>query len=166
MDAKAVIEKLGLEPLPMEGGFFFETYRSTQVIPVSALPEGYSGDRAHSTAIYFLITPDSCSVMHRLISDEIFHFYAGDPVEMLQLHPDGSHSLIIIGNNLEAGHAPQVIAPMGVWQGCRLAPEGKWALMGTTVAPGFDYADYENGDRQKLIAKYPDCVEMITALTR
>ena len=102
---------LGLVPHPVEGGYFAETYRSADHIPASGLPSRYGAARAASTAIYYLLTPDTFSAMHRLASDEIFHFYLGDPVEMLQLHPDGSHHVVLIGPDLEAGQRPQVIVP-------------------------------------------------------
>lgn len=165
MDANTLIKKLGLKPLPMEGGYFAETYRCNEVIPTSALDGRYGRDRAISTAIYYLLTPNVISQIHRIISDEIFHFYAGDPVEMLQLFPDGSHEIIVLGNDIEAGQLPQVVVPRGVWQGCRLRSGGEWALMGTTVAPGFDYEDYEHGDLDALIIEYPDCAENIRALS-
>jgi hypothetical protein len=165
LTAQQIIDRLQLQPLTIEGGYFRETYRSNLTIPASALPTEYRGPRNVATAIYYLLTPDTFSGIHRVKSDEIFHFYAGDAVEMLQLRPDGAGKTLIIGNDLAAGHEPQVIVPAGVWQGCRLAPSGSWALMGCTVAPGFDYADYEPGKRAELIAAYPDDAEMIVALT-
>lgn len=165
MDARVIIERLGLKPLAVEGGYFRETYRGEETIPADALPNRYGGERAFLTAIYYLLTPDTFSEIHRLASCEIFHFYMGDPVEMLLLRPDGSHSVITIGTDLEAGQVPQVVVPAGVWQGSRLKEGGAYALMGTTVAPAFDYADYESGDRASLISQYPACANLITALT-
>jgi predicted cupin superfamily sugar epimerase len=149
----------------MEGGYYVETYRSNQIIPRAVLPDRYSSARSACTAIYFLLTPDVFSSMHRVKSDEIFHFYCGDSVDMLLLHPDGSHETVTIGPNVLAGEQPQVIVPHGVWQGARLKAGGEFALMGTTVAPGFDFEDYEHGDRAALIAAYPDCREIIVELT-
>ena len=180
MDARELIAKLGLVPHPLEGGCFRETYRSDEILPATSLPERYVADRALSTAIYYLLTPDAFSAMHRLKSDEVFHFYLGDPVEMLQLHADGSHSVILIGGDIDAGQSPQVVVPKGTWQGCRLsrsvgpcarsdAREGLrygFALLGTTVAPAFDPDDYEDGDRAELMALYPQCKRMIGRLTR
>ena len=103
--------------------------------------------------------------MHRLVSDEVFHFYMGNPVEMLQLFPDGKGKVITMGTDLKAEQSPQIIVPAGVWQGSRLAPGGAVALMGTTVAPGFDFADYESGELEKLIQQYPDFTTMIRELT-
>src|SRR6476620_9324633 len=148
--AKQIIDRLGLVPLTIEGGYFRETYRSELAVPTGALPAAYAGDRNVSTCIYYLLTPETYSAIHRVKSDEIFHFYAGDSVEMLQLWPDGSGRIVIISNDLVAGHEPQHVVPAGVWQGCRLKPGGAWALMGCTVAPGFDYADFELGDRHEL----------------
>jgi len=164
--AEDLISLLNLEPLSVEGGFYAETYRSNEKIPDGALPARYHGSRPFGTAIYYLLTPETVSTMHRLPSDEVFHFYLGDPVQMLQLHPDGSGKVIVLGPDLLAGMRPQVVVPRGVWQGARLVHGGRFALMGTTVAPGFDCADYEAGPRADLIEKYPDFAQMIMSLTR
>ncbi len=165
LTAQQIIERLGLVPLTIEGGYFRETYRAAITISASALPDGYAADRNASTAIYYLLTPETYSAIHRVRSDEVFHFYAGDAVEMLQLSPDGTARVITIGNDFTAGHEPQVVVPAGVWQGCRLIPGGSWALMGCTVAPGFDYADFELGDHDELLAKYDEYSVLIDALT-
>jgi len=136
---------LNLQPHPAEGGYFVETYRSAEVIPRAALPDRYGGGRCYGTAIYYLLTPDTISALHRLQSDEVFHFYLGDPVEMLQLWPDGTGRIILLGTDLAGGMQPQAVVPRGVWQGARLRPGGAFALLGTTMAPGFEYADYEAG---------------------
>jgi predicted cupin superfamily sugar epimerase len=164
--AEEIIDCLQLVAHPCEGGFFRETYRAPLAIPASALPADYSTDRRASTAIYFLLTADTFSEMHRLPTDEVFHFYLGDAVQMLQLHPDGRGEVIRLGSDLAAGERPQVLAPGGSWQGSRLVPGGEWALLGTTVAPGFEFADYTSGRRDELIAQYPDCAPLIAALTR
>jgi predicted cupin superfamily sugar epimerase len=104
--------------------------------------------------------------MHRLQSDEIFHFYAGDPVQMLQLHADGTGSIVRIGNRLALGERPQQIVPRGTIQGSRLVPGGAWALLGCTVSPGFEFADYETAPRQELSAKWPKFSQLIRELTR
>jgi predicted cupin superfamily sugar epimerase len=103
--------------------------------------------------------------MHLLRSDEVFHFYAGDPVEMLQLSPDGSGRTIVIGNDLAQGQRPQVVVERGVWQGSRLVAGGRWALLGCTVSPGFEYEDYDSACRDELIARWPSFAETIAALT-
>ena len=166
LTAAQIIERLKLVPLTIEGGYFRETYRAPLSLPAGALPSNYNGDRNASTAIYYLLTPDTFSAIHIVGSDEAFHFYAGDPLEMLQFWPDGSAQVVIISNDLAAGHEPQLVVPAGVWQGCRLVHGGEWALMGCTVAPGFDYADFALADRATLIAQYPVHAEMIEALTR
>lgn len=157
---------LNLVPLPSEGGCYAETYRSTELIKQEWLPSRYSGPRNMSTAIYYLLEPNTFSALHRVASDEIFHFYIGDPVEMLQLWPDGSGKLVLIGADIERGMAPQVVVPRGVWQGSRLAEGGKFALLGCTVSPGFEFADYENGSRHVLSQAYPEFRHFICALTR
>ena len=152
---------LNLKPHPEEGGYFVETYRSQQ-----HLPEGSEGKRALATAIYYLLTPDTFSEMHRLPSDEVFHFYLGDPVEMLQLLPDGSGKVITLGSDILNGMHPQAIVLKEVWQGARLLPGGKFALLGTTMSPGFEFADYEAGKRDVLVELYPQFRELISILTR
>ncbi len=157
MSVDEIIRALDLKPHP-EGGFFAETYRSAAGTgrPVRPL----------ATAIYYLLTADSFSEMHRLPSDEIFHFYLGDAVEMLQLFPDGSGTRVRLGTNLAAGERPQVVVPAGVWQGSTLAPGGRFALLGTSMSPGFDYADYCAGQREELVRVYPRFREAILARTR
>jgi uncharacterized protein len=113
-----------------------------------------------------LLTPNTFSAIHVVKSDEIFHFYAGHAIEMLQLWPDSTAQVVTISNDLAAGHEPQIVVPAGVWQGCRLARGGEWALLGCTVAPSFDYADFKLGDRNELIARYPAHAEIITALMK
>lgn len=157
---------LKLEPLPNEGGFYAEIYRSAVKLPQGSLPAGYTGDRALATAIYFLLTPDSFSAMHRLRGDETYHFYLGDPVEMLQLNADGTGEPILIGPKIESGMRLQHTIPAGCWQGSRVAPGGKFALLGTTMAPGFDPADFELGSREKLASLYPPYAALIALLCR
>jgi uncharacterized protein len=163
--AEQIRELLQMRPHPIEGGYFAETYRGAPVVPQSLLP-GYPGDRAISTAIYYLLTPDTFSAMHRVRGDEMFHFYLGDPVEMLQLKADGSGEAILLGQDIAAGMRLQHTVLGGVWQGSRVRAGGKYALLGTTMAPGFEYEDYETGQRQDLIARYPDFSHRITVLTR
>ena len=161
--AEEVIRTLQLEKHPVEGGYFLETYRSKEIVT-----DKLRGGRSYSTAIYYMLTnePGTFSEMHRLTVDEVFHFYFGDPVEMLFLYPDGSGKQVILGPGIEKGMRPQVVVPAGVWQGARLSPGGNFALMGTTVAPGFEYTDYLSGSRKELIKRYPDFKELLTALTR
>ncbi len=166
MTAEEVKQLLQLEPLPVEGGFFRETYRSRWVVSAEYLPDGVGGSRSIGTAIYYMITPEAFSALHRLPGTEVFHFYLGDPVVMLQLTTDGMSRTITLGNDLLNGQQPQVVVRGQIWQGCRLAPGGKWALMGTTMSPGFDYKDYQNGEREHLIAQYPGAAAKIREYTR
>lgn len=142
-----------------------ETYRSDERIAPAALPARYAGPRSFGTAIYYLLTAETFSAMHRLASDEIFHFYLGDPVEMLQLFPDGSGRIVTLGQDLQEGMRPQVVVRKGVWQGSRLVSGGRFALLGTTVAPGFDFADYEHGRRADLLRSHPAFRDLILSLT-
>lgn len=163
--ADRIIRALALAPLPREGGYFRETYRSSLTSSREALTNRYGGSRSLATAIYYLLSPDSHSALHRLPGDELFHFYAGDPVEMLMLNPDGTSSVTILGSHVLKGMSPQVLVPGGVWQGSRLVPGGRFALMGTTMSPGFDPADYEAGRRGELVARYHERAELIAELT-
>jgi len=166
MTAEEVKQLLQLEPLPFEGGFFRETYRSRWQVSAEYLPDGVRGSRSIGTAIYYMITEESFSALHRLPSSEVFHFYAGDPAIMLQLLPDGTSRTITLGNDLANGQQPQVIVRGQVWQGCKVAPGGKWALMGTTMSPGFDRADYETGELDQLVVQYPGAAGRIRAYLR
>jgi uncharacterized protein len=167
-NASQIIEALGLQPHPIEGGFFRETYRSAGSIPAAGLPSAYQTEssRSFGTAIYYLLTPETFSEMHRLPTEEVFHLYLGGPVRMLQLFPDGTAREVLIGDDILAGHRPQLVVPPGVWQGSRLEPGVEFALLGATMAPGFDYADYEQGRRGELMEQYKEYAAIIRELTR
>ena len=157
---------LGLKPHPCEGGWYVRTYESGERVGAEAFSDArYSGARLTGTAIYYLLEPGTFSEMHLLQSDEVFHFYLGDAVEMLQLAPGGAGSVIRIGTDLAAGQRPQVLAPRGVWQGARLVAGGEFALLGCTVAPGFEFEDYTAGERAELCAEWPEFAAMIRELT-
>src|ERR1700758_2053206 len=130
--AKQIQELLNLQPLAVEGGYFAETYRSKLALTQQSLPSGFRGDRALSSAIYYMLTPDTFSAMHRLKGDELYHFYLGDPTEMLILKPDGTGEIALLGQDIVSGMRLQHLVPAGAWQGSRLVPGGKFALMGTT----------------------------------
>lgn len=166
LTADAVIELLGLRPLEGEGGYYAETYRSSYEFDAAVLAGRYGGARTAKTAIYFLVTPEAFSALHRLPGDEIYHFYLGDPLDLCLIHPDGETETIRLGSDLLAGQRPQAMAPGGAWQGSALAPGGSWALIGTTMTPGFHFEDFELGDRADLIARYPHATEIIERLTR
>jgi predicted cupin superfamily sugar epimerase len=160
MTAAEIKACLKLEPHPIEGGFFRRTYTSAHNL---ALPRG---SRAAGSAIYYLLEPGTFSEMHQLASDELFHFYLGDPVEMLQLHPEGHSQVFTLGTDLAAGQHVQLLVPAGVWQGTRLIGDGKAALLGCTVTPGFDFADYRNASYAELAEQWPREAGRIRALTR
>jgi uncharacterized protein len=166
LTAQQIKDILKLEPLAIEGGFFSEVYRSAHLLNNGGLPPGYSGGRPLATSIYYLLTPDTFSAMHKLPGDEVYHFYLGDPVEMLMLKSDGSAEAILIGPDIAAGMRLQHAVPAGTWQGSRLAPGGKFALMGTTMSPGFAPEDYVSGKREELSAAYPAYAPLITMLTQ
>jgi len=166
LSAQDIIRWLRLKPHPEEGGYYSETYRSRETISPACLPDRYGSARSLGTAIYYLLTPDTCSRIHRLKSDEVFHFYLGDPVTLLLLEPDHAGRTLILGPDLIGGQHLQAVVPRNVWQGSFLNPGGEFALLGTTVAPGFDYADFEHGVRDDLLRQFPDQVDLICRLTR
>jgi hypothetical protein len=168
MTAAEVIRTLGLAPLPVEGGYFLQTWRSEDMLERAALPPRYPGPRSYGTAIYYLLTcePECFSALHSLATDEVYHFYLGDPVEMLLLYPGGGSREIVLGPNLRDGQWVQFVVPRGVWQGSRLASGGQFALLGTTMAPGFDPQDFTLGQRSDLQHRYPEHTKRIEALTR
>ena len=157
MTANDVKKMLGLQPHPVEGGWFVRTYEAAETIAAEAFADSrYGGARRTGTAIYYLLEPETFSEMHRLKSDEVFHFYAGDVVEMLQLLADGSGRRVLIGNDLKGEARPQVTVGRGVWQGSQLVAGGKWALLGCSVSPGFEFEDYEEGRCAELCSQWPE----------
>jgi uncharacterized protein len=160
MTANEIKQMLKLEPHPIEGGFFRRTYTASCPVVLER------GSRSIGSAIYYLLEAGTFSELHVLDSDEIFHFYLGDPVEMLQLYPDGRSAVFTLGPDLAAGQHVQLVVPAGVWQGTRLLGGGKVALLGCTVTPGFDYADYRNSNCAELGSKWPDQADRIRALTK
>jgi predicted cupin superfamily sugar epimerase len=170
-----IIHTLNLQPLPGEGGLYAETYRSAETVPAPALPARYpQAKKPFGTAILYLLTghPDSFSAFHRLPTDEIWHFYLGDPLELFMLGPEGSVTRLILGQDLLAGQRVQAVVPAGVWQAARLVPGdrmlpgGRFALVGTTMAPGFTPSDFEPGRRAHLFSQYPAARDAIQSLTR
>ena len=159
-----LIKRLELVRHP-EGGWFRETYRSSETVPARALPERFGGDRPFSTAIYYLLESGDISVLHRIKSDEVWHFYAGSALQIHCLWPDGSYQELRLGTNPAAGEQFQVVVPAGCWFGAELAPEG-FALVGCTVAPGFVFADFEMAQAGHLCDRYPQHAELIMRMTR
>jgi predicted cupin superfamily sugar epimerase len=161
---RKIAQTLKMTPHP-EGGYYAETYRSDESLSAESLPARYGSPRPFSTAICYLLAPGDIARIHRIKSDEIFHFYAGSPVELLILLPGGTGRVEILGNDVENGQRPQIVIPMNAWQGGRVR-DGGWALMGTTVAPGFEYTDWELAARADLLKSYPGYAGIIAKLTR
>ena len=168
LTADELVQALKLAPHP-EGGFFRETYRASEVLSKDALGSQRTGARHASTAIYFLVTAGSFSALHRIASDEVWHCYAGHALEVISIDEHDQLHVVRVGMNLAAGEVPQYVVPQGRWFGSRLASphaSDAYALVGCTVAPGFDFADFELADRSALIARYPQHQAIIEALTR
>lgn len=159
-EVEQLINRFGLQPLPDEGGWFRQTWRA---------PAGGPDGRPGGTAILYLITRDGFSALHRLRMDEVWHFYAGDPVRLVELDPaTGQAATVRLGADLLAGQHPQHVVRGGIWQGARLAGHNGrgWALLGCTLVPGWDQRDFEMGHRQQLLAQFPQAEADIVALTR
>jgi uncharacterized protein len=164
MTSDDIIRLLKLQPHPVEGGYYLETYRDPLLLPGGVSPN-YAGPRNIGTAIYYLLKPGHVSELHVLPGIEVFHFYLGDPVRMLQLHPDGQSMEVLLGSDILAGHVPQCVVPAGVWQGTSLIPGGRFALLGATMSPGFEFEDYRGATRSELLAHWPLHAERIRELT-
>jgi len=160
------IEKYNLSPHP-EGGFYAETYRAAESIAKSALPARFNGDRSFSTGIYFLLESHNFSAFHRIQADEMWHFYAGEPLEVFVIHQESrALEVIKLGNDPDQGETFQAVVPAGAWFASRPAKGSGYALVGCTVAPGFDFADFEMADRASLQQEFPEFEQIITELTR
>jgi predicted cupin superfamily sugar epimerase len=158
-----LIHQYNLLPHP-EGGYFKETYRSKESIPTSGLPSRFPGERTFSTAIYFLLLKDLFSAFHRIKSDECWHFYEGDSLKVHVLHLNGSYELIQLGRNREQGEVYQAIVPAGAWFASETT--GEYSFVGCSVAPGFDFADFELARASELITEYPETALLIERLCR
>jgi predicted cupin superfamily sugar epimerase len=159
------INKLNLIAHP-EGGYYRETYRAELSIPKEALPSQFTGPRLVSTAIYFLLDRENFSALHRLRSDELWHFYSGSPIAIHVIEPDGRHSEICLGSDPDAGEVLQAVVKAGCWFASRVRDPKSFALAGCTVAPGFDFVDFELGKRAELVRLYPQHRNLIESLTR
>lgn len=160
-----LIQHFHLEPLPREGGMFARHYLADEIIAPPALPARYSHAKNFGSAICYLHQPHTQSYLHKLKTDEIYHFYAGAPVALVLLHADGSFEVVTLGNDYGAGQHPFFVVPRGVWQGSCLAADGEWALLGATMAPAYDDDDFELGERAALLAQYPAAAEWVRRLT-
>jgi uncharacterized protein len=159
--AEEWIHVLGLVPHP-EGGHYRETYRAASTIT----PSGRDSPRSLSTAIYFLLQGHEVSALHRLHSDELWHFHAGSTLRVVELTPDGALHQHRLGLDVEGGEQPQAVIPAGSWFGAQVADATGFALVGCTVAPGFDFADFELGDGAELRARYARFGEIVDTFTR
>ncbi|WP_187143210.1 cupin domain-containing protein [Terriglobus albidus] len=159
MTSEELIVHLGLERHP-EGGWYRQTYLAAKKVHTAR------GERAASTAIYFLLSGNEFSALHRIQSDEVWHFYAGDTLIVSVIHPDGRHEDLLLGQSLPAGETLQGWVAAGAWFGARLKWPGTYALVGCTVAPGFDFADFEMGNREVLLRQFPQHAELVAKLTR
>ncbi|RYD83083.1 MAG: cupin domain-containing protein [Sphingobacteriales bacterium] len=163
-DAQFWVSNLKLEPHP-EGGYFKETYRSAEIIPKNALPNRFFGERNFSTSIYFLLEGSQFSALHRIESDEVWHFYDGTALSIFVIYGDGNLQEITLGNNPENGEVLQAVVPHGAWFGSRVKDKTGFALVGCTVAPGFDFEDFEMAERKALLEQFPQHSDIIHQLT-
>ena len=160
--AQEIIERLALAPHP-ERGFFVETFRAASTVSAPTHP----AKRSAATAIYFMVTREApATFLHRLLSDEVFHLYEGGPLDILRLHPDGSADTARLGTNLAEGERPQAVVRAGTWFGTELANDAPYCLVGCTVAPGFEFADFELAEGPELAARYPSVADCIRRMSR
>jgi len=158
MDPREIIDCLQLQPHP-EGGWYRQTYRSDFACPTDR------GPRSACTGIYYLLEADDISAFHRVASDEMWHFYSGDPLSLILLGDEGLQT-VTLGGDVAAGQQPQALVPAGVWQAARLVDRGRFVLVGCTVSPGFEFEDFELADRDELTKRFADHADLIKALTR
>ena len=158
----SIIDELGLVPHP-ERGYYRESYRAS----LDVQSHRHGGRRAASTAIYFLVTANEpATFLHRLVSDEVFHLYDGGPLDILRLFPDGQWDVAVLGMHLHAGERPQIVIPAGTWFGTELRSGASHCLVGCTVAPGFEFADFELAQGDELEARYPGAADRIRRMSR
>lgn len=162
--AEKIIREFDLKPHP-EGGYFRETYRSKGIINKGSLHESYNGERNYSTCIYFLLTSHAFSAFHKIKQDEIWHFYDGSPIRLYIITEAGAYSEHIIGRNFFKGEVPQLVVPGNCWFAAKVINENDYSLVGCTVAPGFDFTDFELPTRAALTAQFPQHESIISELT-
>ncbi|MCB0278509.1 MAG: cupin domain-containing protein [Calditrichaeota bacterium] len=160
-----LVEQLKLIPHP-EGGYYRETYRSEGQIKPDSLDQSMSGERNYSTAIYFLLTSENFSAFHRIKSDEVWHFYDGSAIQLHEISPQGEYRSILIGPDLKKNHQYQYVVPANHWFAAVVSEATSYALVGCTVSPGFDFADFELVDRSELIREFPQHTDLICKFTR
>ncbi|RXK62123.1 cupin domain-containing protein [Lacibacter luteus] len=159
------VQQLQLHPHP-EGGFYKQTYASSEQVAANALPERFAASRRFSTAIYFLLSGTDFSAFHRIKSDELWHFYEGEGLEIYVIHPNGEGELLKLGNKLNEGFSFQQLVKAGCWFASKTVDENSYALVGCTVSPGFDFDDFEMAKREELLNEYPQHKEWIERLCR
>ena len=160
-----LINHLKLLPHP-EGGYYAETYRSPETIVSHALPNRFGGDRSFSTAIYFLIPVGQFSAWHRIQADELWHFYEGQPLHVYVIYADGNMEIIKLGSAIENGEVFQAMVPAGCWFASKPMGKEGYSLVGCTVAPGFDFTNFELAEREQLAKNYPEHAPLIVEMTR
>ncbi|RMF60538.1 MAG: cupin domain-containing protein [Calditrichaeota bacterium] len=159
------IDILKLQPHP-EGGYYREIYRSNEIVKKEHLPERFNGDRCLATSIYFLLEGNDFSSFHRLKSDEIWNFYTGSSLTIYSIHPNGILTQIFLGDDYEAGEVFQAVVPAGCWFAARVNVSNSYSLVGCTVAPGFEFDDFELGKREQLLKQFPQHQQLIRQFTR
>jgi uncharacterized protein len=160
-----LIQQFNLQPHP-EGGWYKETYKSTELLPQAALPQRFNGDRSFSTAIYFLLEQGNFSAFHKIKSDECWHFYTGEPLDVYIINQQGALNIIELGNDINKGYVFQYVVPANCWFASRPAAESNFCFVGCTVAPGFDFEDFELADADELSKLYPQHRDIIQELCR
>ena len=162
---KEIIEKFKLSPHP-EGGWFRETYRSVSSFQINELPASFNGKRSFSTAIYFLLEKNNFSAFHKIKSDECWHFYAGGPIDIFMIHPNGDFELVTLGADIEKGELFQFVVPANTWFASKPSPDTDFCLVGCTVSPGFDFDDFELAEASSLCMEFPQHETIIRSLCR
>jgi hypothetical protein len=165
LTADEVMEALQLVPLEPEGGYFKEVYRSDETVDKSALPERFPGNRTFATSIYYMLKKGMKSAAHRLKADEVWHFYLGGPLTLVEIEPDGSVKKTVMGNDLKNGQVLQYVFKRGTIFGAYLGEGVEYALIGANVAPGFEYEDFELLSKEDLLKEFPNATEAIDLLT-
>ena len=158
-------QQLQMLPHP-EGGWYKEVYRSQGTIPVDALPEGFVGARSFCTSIYFLLTQGNFSAFHRILSDELWHFYTGDAIIIHEIAPDGRYTEHHLGADVLQGEVFQLVIPAGSWFASEVKAGGDHGLVGCTVAPGFDFQDFEMAQADQMSASFPEHESIVRRLCR
>lgn len=163
--ADHLIQQYNLQPHP-EGGWYKQTYKSKELVSSAALPERFKGDRTFSTAIYFLLEEGNFSSFHKIKSDECWHFYSGDPLNVYVIGDDGELKIITLGSNFDGGQTFQYVVPANCWFASRPAPGSSYCFVGCTVAPGFEFEDFELANPNELSQLYPKHAALIKELCR